>query len=168
MWVQDPIWGKWFHWDPEKGSCHADGPTSQLVPLVYCNQPIQFIAWLVSLRSPVWQPFTAQSTPEAAAGCRHRVYSMLTLFPAGRKPLSNLKEPAMVYVYLVAQKQLKSLLPFASKHNANRGKGVFYSPGISKIIKCSIGSRESSHKKDSFSFVCHCYSFFNCSTNQHL
>lgn len=66
-------------------------------------------------------PHQAQPTPEAAVGCWHRVYYAHPL-PQRRKPLSNLKEPAMVCVCLAVQNQLKSLLLFASKHNANRGK----------------------------------------------
>ena len=82
-----PIWGKWFHWDPGKGSCRADGPTSQLMPLVYCNRPIRFIARLASLRSPVWQPFTKPNQhPKELQDAGTEFILCSPSFPRGENP----------------------------------------------------------------------------------
>lgn len=59
--------------------------------------------------------------------------------------MENFEDPTIFNVYLAVPNKLKILLPFVSKHNAE--KKVFHFTGTTKIIKCIIGSRVASHKK---------------------
>lgn len=145
-------------WDPEK-----EISASQTVSLLCFKQPSS--SWLS------WSHQVTQHhhpTTQAAGGSRQsQLY--LPSFPQRRRPLANDKK---THVYLDVLNQLKSLLIFASKHEANRGGGrgedlTFY---CNDIIRCIIGSKypATGGKKKLLWFGVLVCSFFSLFTNQKL